>query len=150
GFDRIQGIMVKKGNPLGIKGIEDITRFKFVNRQRGAGTRVLLDYVLKKKGIDPKSIDGYDKEASTHMAVAAQVASPYADMGIGVKSAADSMGLDFIEIGVEEYDFAIKTNNLTDLKIKKFIEVLTSNELKEKLEEIGGYGFRQTGYVINI
>ena len=150
GFDRIQGIMVKKGNPLGIKGIEDIAKFKFVNRQRGAGTRVLLDYVLKKKNIDPKSIDGYDKEASTHMAVAAQVASPYADMGIGVKSAADSMGLDFIEIGVEEYDFAIKTNNLTDLKIKKFIEVLTSNELKEKLEEIGGYGFRQTGYVINI
>ena len=150
GFDRIQGIMVKKGNPLNIKGIEDLTKYKFVNRQRGAGTRVLLDYKLKKLGIDKNLIDGYDKEVSTHMAVAASVASEYIDCGLGIKSAADSMGLDFIEIGTEEYDFAILTKNLDDIKVKKFIEIITSDELKNKLINIGGYGFSNLGKIINI
>ena len=150
GFNRIQGLMVKKGNPLNIKGIEDLTKCKFVNRQRGAGTRVLLDYKLKTMGIDPKTIDGYDKELSTHMAVAASVASPYADCGMGVKSAADSMGLDFIEVGVEEYDFAIFTKNLEDEKVKCFIETIKCKELHDKLEELGGYGYENVGKIINI
>ena len=150
GFNRIQGLMVKKGNPLNIKSIEDLTKCKFVNRQRGAGTRVLFDYKLKQLGIDSKLIDGYDKELTTHMAVAASVSSPYVDCGMGVKSAADSMGLDFIEIGVEEYDFAIETKNLTDEKVIKFIEVIKSNELIEKLKNIGGYGFDNVGKIINI
>lgn len=150
GFNRIQGIMVKKGNPLNIKSIEDLTKCKFVNRQRGAGTRVLFDYKLKTLGIDTKSIDGYDKELSTHMAVAASVASPYSDAGMGVKSAADSMGLDFIEVGVEEYDFAIKNENLNDHKIKKFIEVIKGAELREKLTNIGGYGFDNVGEIVSI
>lgn len=150
GFDRIQGLMIKKGNPLSIKGIEDLLRVKFVNRQRGAGTRVLLDYKLKKLGIEPTKIDGYDKELSTHTAVAASVASPYADCGMGVKSAADNMGLDFIEIGIEEYDFAILTKNLQDEKVKRFIEVIKSEELRDKLTKLGGYGFTQVGNIINI
>lgn len=150
GFNRIQGLMVKKGNPLNIKGIEDLTKCKFVNRQRGAGTRVLLDYKLKTMGIDPKTIDGYDKELSTHMAVAASVASPYVDCGMGVKSAADSMGLDFIEVGVEEYDFAIYTKNLEDEKVKCFIETIKCKELHDKLEELGGYGYENVGKIINI
>lgn len=150
GFDRIQGIMVKKGNPLNIKGIEDLPKYKFVNRQRGAGTRVLLDYKLKTMGIDPKSIDGYDKEVATHMAVAASVASPYIDCGLGVKSAADSMGLDFIEVGIEEYDFAILTKNLEDTKVKKFIEVIKCGKLHKKLDELGGYGYGNLGKIINI
>ena len=150
GFNRLQGLMVKKGNPLNIKGIEDLTKCKFVNRQRGAGTRVLLDYKLKTMEIDPKTIDGYDKELSTHMAVAASVASPYADCGMGVKSAADSMGLDFIEVGVEEYDFAIYTNNLEDEKVKCFIETIKCKELHDKLEELGGYGYENVGKIINI
>lgn len=73
GVKRIQGIIVQKGNPKGIRGIEDLTRVTYVNRQRGAGTRVLLDYRLKTAGIRPEEIDGYDKEATTHMAVAALV-----------------------------------------------------------------------------
>ena len=150
GFNRIQGIMVKKGNPLGIKSISDLTKCKFVNRQRGAGTRVLLDYKLKNLGIDPKSIDGYDKELSTHMAVAASVASPYADAGMGVKSAADNMGLDFIEVGVEEYDFAIKNEYLNDDKVHKFIEVIRGEELKSRLNLLGGYGFENVGKIIAI
>lgn len=150
GFDRIQGIMVKKGNPLGIKGIEDLPKYKFVNRQRGAGTRVLLDYKLKTLDIDPKSIDGYDKEVSTHMAVAASVESPYVDCGLGVKSAADSMGLDFIEVGIEEYDFAILTKNLEDNKVKAFIDIIKSDELRKKLDKLGGYGYSRLGEIIHI
>lgn len=150
GFDRIQGIMVKKGNPLGIKGIEDLPKYRFVNRQRGAGTRVLLDYKLKTLGIDPKSIDGYDKEVSTHMAVAASVESPYVDCGLGVKSAADSMGLDFIEVGIEEYDFAILTKNLEDKKVKAFIDIIKSDELRKKLDKLGGYGYSKLGEIIHI
>lgn len=150
GFNRIQGIMVKKGNPLNIKGIEDLVKCKFVNRQRGAGTRVLFDYKLKTLGIDPISIDGYDKEVATHMAVAVCVANTNVDAGIGVKSAADSMGLDFIEVGVEEYDFAIETHNLNDKKFERFLEVIKSEELHKKLEELGGYGYENVGKIINI
>ena len=150
GFDRIQGIIVKKGNPLNIRGLEDLVKYRFVNRQRGAGTRVLLDYKLKSLNINPKDIDGYDKEVSTHMAVAASVQSPYVDLGLGVKSAADSMDLDFIEVGIEEYDFAIETKNLNDEKVKKFIEVINSEELKNELIKIGGYGFSNLGKIINI
>ena len=150
GFDRIQGIMVKKGNPLGIKGLEDLPKYKFVNRQRGAGTRVLLDYKLKTLGIDPKSIDGYDKEVSTHMAVAASVASPYSDCGLGVKSAADSMGLDFIEIGIEEYDFALLSKNIDNKKVQVFIDIIKGDELREKLDKLGGYGYSRVGEIVNI
>lgn len=150
GFDRIQGIIVKKGNPLGIKDISDLPRYRFVNRQRGAGTRVLLDYKLKKAGIDPYTINGYDKEVTTHMAVAASVASPYVDCGLGVKSAADSMGLDFIQIGIEEYDFAVLTKNLNDEKVIKFINIIKSDYIKNELIKLGGYGFSNTGKIVNV
>lgn len=150
GFDRIQGIMVRKGNPLGINGIEDLIKGKFVNRQRGAGTRVLFDYKLKTLGINSEEIDGYDKEVSTHMAVAVQVKNGDADFGIGIKSVADSMGLDFIEIGIEEYDFAIYKDKLEDVKIQKFIEIIKGENLKQKLDKLGGYGYRNTGKIIYV
>ena len=150
GVDRIQGIMVKKGNPLGIKGVEDLTRVRYVNRQRGAGTRVLLDYKLKQAGITTDMIDGYDKEAATHMAVAALVASEEIDAGMGVKSAADAMGLDFIEVGTEEYDFAIRQENLELPQVKAFMNILESREFHEKLAEMGGYGWRQAGRIVTI
>lgn len=147
GVDRIQGIMVKKGNPLNIQGIEDLTRVRYVNRQRGAGTRVLLDYKLKQAGIRPEEIDGYDKEAATHMAVAALVASEEIDAGMGIRSAADAMGLDFIEVGVEEYDFAIARENLQLGQVQEFLEILRSGTFHKKLEEMGGYGWHQAGRI---
>lgn len=150
GFNRTQGMIVKKGNPLNIKNIKDIVGKNFVNRQRGAGTRVLFDYLLKKEKIDVKDIYGYEKELSTHMAVAASVASDDTDVGIGIKSAANAMNLDFIEIGVEEYDFAIHTKDLDNYMVKCFIETINSDELKNKLNEIGGYGFTNLGKIINI
>lgn len=150
GVDRIQGIMVKKGNPLGIRGVEDLKRVRYVNRQRGAGTRVLLDYRLKQAGIRPEEIDGYDKEAATHMAVAALVASEEIDAGMGIKPAADAMGLDFIEVGVEEYDFAIDRQNLQLPQVQAFLEILSSEVFHEKLAELGGYGWHQAGDIILI
>ena len=123
GLDRIQGIMVKKGNPLNITCVEDLAKVRYVNRQRGAGTRVLLDYKLKEIGLSPAQIDGYDKEAATHMAVAAAVSSSEIDAGMGIKPAADTMGLDFIEVGVEEYDFAIRKADLDTPQVKAFINI---------------------------
>ena len=152
GVNRIQGIMVKKGNPLGIKGIEDLTEngIRYVNRQRGAGTRVLLDHLLKEKGISTEDINGYEREMTTHMAVAAAVASESADAGMGVLSAANAMDLDFIEVAYEEYDFAVPVRFLETPHIKAFIDILQSEEFKAKLEEMGGYTSELAGTVINV
>lgn len=154
GVHRIQGIMVKKGNPLGIKGIADLAAsggsIRYVNRQRGAGTRVLFDYRLKKENIDPSSITGYDREMATHMAVAAAVASDGADAGMGVLSAAKAMDLDFIEVGPEEYDFAIPAEYLQLPHIKAFIEILQSDEFRGRIEELGGYSAENAGKIIMI
>lgn len=147
GVNRIQGIMVKLGNPLAIKGVEDLVNCRYVNRQKGAGTRVLLDYKLKLAGIDPSSIDGYDKEATTHMAVAALVAREDIDAGMGIESAARAMGLDFVVVGPEEYDFAIEAKNLEMPEVQAFIEVLKSQAFHERLKEMGGYGWDNAGKV---
>ena len=136
---RVQGFIVSPGNPLGISKIEDLTRVRFVNRQRGAGTRVLLDYKLKAAGIPTSAVNGYDTEAATHMAVAAQVAGKEADCGMGVYSAAHAMGLDFIPIGEEEYDFVMRRESLEMPEVKCFLRLLESEAFQSKLEELGGY-----------
>ena len=148
GADRIQGILVKKGNPLQIKSIRDLTRCRYVNRQRGAGTRVLFDYLLKKEGILPEQIVGYDREAATHMALAAMVGSDGADAGMGIESAARAMDLDFIPIGPEEYDFAIPVKYLELPIVKNFLDILCSEAFRKRVEEMGGYRFRQTGKIV--
>lgn len=150
GIHRIQGIMLKKGNPLGITNLQDLSRGSYVNRQRGAGTRILFDYKLKQLGIYPESIHGYDREATTHMAVAALVASDSADAGMGIYSAAKAMELDFIEIGSEEYDFAMPAAYLELPQIHAFIEILKSREFKERVEKLGGYSCLHTGEVIQL
>jgi putative molybdopterin biosynthesis protein len=150
GVGRVQGIMVKKGNPLEIKGIEDLSRCRYVNRQRGAGTRVLLDYKLKVLGIDPANIIGYDREAATHMAVAAAVQGESADAGLGILSAAKAMDLDFIPIGNEEYDFAIPTEFLELPHICSFISILKNPDFLQKLAELEGYTSECCGEVVLI
>lgn len=145
GVQRVQGLMVKKGNPLGIKSIEDLKKVRYVNRQRGAGTRILFDYMLKTSGINPEEINGYDREATTHMALAALVQSDSADTGLGIQSAARAMGLDFVEIGVEDYDFAVPQKYLELPLVKAFIAILKSEEWKDRLMELGGYNCEQSG-----
>lgn len=150
GVKRVQGIMVKKGNPLNIKGIEDLTRCQFVNRQKGAGTRVLLDYKLKELGISPEEISGYGKEANTHIAVAALVAKEEIDAAMGIQSAAVAMNLDFIPVGVEEYDFAIEETNLELPEVKEFIGILKSDNFHRQLKKMGGYRWENAGEVVYI
>ena len=148
--NRIQGFMVQKGNPKNITKFEDLERkdVRFVNRQRGSGTRLLLDYNLNKLNIDYKNIKGFYREEFTHLAVAAAVEAGDADAGLGVFSAANMMGLDFIPVCNEEYDLAIPEEYLELDIIKEFIETIKSEEFKAKLDELGGYDYSYTGTVI--
>lgn len=151
GVKRIQGLMVKKGNPKNITSLNDLGRedIIFVNRQKGSGTRMLLDHKLKNLGIMSGNIKGYDREMTTHMTVASAIMSGTADTGIGIQSAANVMGLDFIPIGEEEYDFIIETKYLEDKKIQDFISILKSQEFKDELMKLGGYILDNTGKIIN-
>ncbi len=152
GVKRIQGFMIPKGNPKNIKEFQDLTRedVVFINRQKGAGTRILVDYQLEKQGINVENIMGYDREMTTHMAVAAAVSSNTADVGVGVYSAAKSMGLDFVPIGEEHYDFLIPQEYLELDTVKAFIKVITSKEFQEELLKMGGYGVEGIGEIIFI
>jgi putative molybdopterin biosynthesis protein len=145
---RVQGLMVKKGNPLNIKDFNDLTRVRFVNRQKGSGTRLLLDHYLVKHNIDAKDINGYDREEITHLTVAAQIAGGSADCGMGVLSAANYMDLDFIPLCSEEYDIAFSRELLEDERFKAFHEVVTSKEFKNQVEAIGGYDFSNIGQIV--
>ncbi|MGB5822993.1 MAG: molybdopterin biosynthesis protein [Proteocatella sp.] len=150
GVSRTQGLIVQKGNPLNIKGLADLERATYINRQRGAGTRVLLDYKLEKLKLDKSKITGYEREATTHMAVAAAVKSNTCDCGLGVYSAARALDLDFVPVGEEEYDFAIMKKYMDMDIIKNFISTIKSDEFKKRLEQLGGYGYQNTGEVIII
>lgn len=150
GVGRVQGIMVEKGNPYNIKNIKDLTKVKYINRQRGAGTRIMFDFQLKENGVDPKNIVGYEREAATHMAVATAIKNGSANAGMGILSAAKAMDLDFIPIANEEYDFALPTKNLELDHVKSFIKILKSKKFKERVEELGGYSLDSTGETINL
>ena len=150
GVRRTQGMMIPRGNPKNIVAVTDLSRddISFVNRQRGSGTRVLLDFLLKKNRIDPENVLGYTREMNTHMMVASAVKSGSCDVGIGVLSAANMMDLDFIPIGDEEYDFVVLRENLDDPRIQTFIDVLKSGEFKAALEQLGGYDLDRPGEII--
>ncbi|TCO77405.1 molybdopterin biosynthesis protein [Marinisporobacter balticus] len=152
GVKRLQGIMVKKGNPKQIKGFADLSRDDviFVNRQRGSGTRQLLDYELKKQKIDPKEVNGYDWEVNTHMGVAVAVDSNAVDVGLGIYAAADNMGLDFIPVGYEAYEFLVSNDDLNDDRIKKFLEIITSDIFKSSVLSLGGYQLDDIGTIRKI
>ncbi len=147
GVKRIQGFIVQKGNPHNLKDISDVKNHRYVNRQRGAGTRILFDYKLKQAGIEAAQVSGYEREAATHMAVAALVASESADVGMGIYSVAKAMQLDFIEIGQEEYDFAIPVKFLKLPEIESFIQVLKNEDFHKMLDDIGGYDYSGAGRI---
>ncbi|WP_435788906.1 molybdopterin biosynthesis protein [Clostridium sp.] len=152
GVKRIQGIIVPKGNPLDIKSLTDIVTKgrRFVNRQRGSGTRLFLDYNLKKLELDSKNISGYEREEFTHIAVAAVIAAGDADCGLGVYSAAKLMGLDFIPLGNEEYDFAVPVEFLDMDMIKEFIKTIKTDEFKAELDKLSGYDYTDIGEIIEL
>ena len=142
---REQGLIVAKGNPHAIQSLDDLPRLRYVNRQRGAGTRILLDYELKRREINPDQITGYDHEEYTHLAVAAAVATGIADCGLGVRSAAVALDLDFIPAGWERYDLAIPAEHLDHPGVAHLIEVLRSETFKGALRAQPGYDTRETG-----
>lgn len=146
---RIQGLMVAPGNPKSINNIGDIAKegISYVNRQKGSGTRILLDYMVKKEGIRPREIYGYDREEFTHMSVAALIASGSADTGMGIYSAAKSYKLGFIPVCEEQYDFIIPERFLGLQAIKYFIEILKSEDFKNELYRMGGYKVDNPGEI---
>ncbi len=150
GVGRVQGFIVKKGNPLGIETFQDLKKHRFVNRQRGAGTRLLLDYKLKQEGILPEEIHGYEQELTTHMSVAAAVGSDGADVGLGIQSAANALGLDFIPVGEEEYDFAVPKKYLETEEIQTFLHIIRSQEFIDKVNAFGGYVTNRIGEIQEI
>jgi len=123
---RIQGFIVKKGNPKGIKGFEDLARedVVFINRQAGSGTRLLLDKHLKELGIDPSKIKGYDRDEYTHMGIASAVLTGRADVGLGILSAAQALGLDFIPVTEERYDILIPQEFLDLSTVKSVLNII--------------------------
>lgn len=150
GVVRKQGLIVAGGNPLGVRGIADIARrgVSYVNRQKGSGTRILLDFLLEKNGISAESVYGYTREEYTHTAVAAAVHSGDADAGLGIYSAAKIYSLDFIPLWDEKYDFLVLSSVIDDENVKRFFETLKSDELKERLSLMGGYSFENPGEII--
>lgn len=147
---REQGLMVAPGNPLGIKGLEDLARpgIRFMNRQPGSGTRVLLDFQLRELGIEPKSIEGYDQEEYTHMAVAVAVASGAADAGMGILAAAKALGLEFIPVRSERYDLVIPEIFFQTEGIGLLLEVIRSREFRERVRSLGGYDPSESGKLL--
>ncbi|WP_419785137.1 molybdopterin biosynthesis protein [Pseudodesulfovibrio sp.] len=144
---RHQGLIVAKGNPKGIKGVEDLARedVTFINRQRGAGTRILLDYHLKAAGIAPTAVAGYDNEEFTHMAVAVNVLTGATDCGLGIYAAAKALGLDFVPLAHERYDLVIPKQYLDDARITTLLELIRTDELQQKIVAQGGYETTLTG-----
>ncbi len=150
---RTQGFIVPKGNPKGIKAFEDLRRkdVVFVNRQAGAGTRLLTDLHLKKLRIDPAVVNGYYHEEFTHMAVAAAVLSGAADTGLAVLSAAQALDLDFVPVAQERYDLAIP-GEFYDLPMMQALLgiIRGNNEFRERIVSMGGYGIADMGRVIAV
>ena len=152
--EREQGLIVPPGNPQNIRGIRDLPRTRFVNRQRGAGTRILLDEELRVAGIaeNPEAaaarIPGYDHEEYTHMAVATAVASGLADCGLGVRSAAIALGLDFIPIAEERYDFIIPSAHWEHPAIQSLLEILQDAAFRSLVDAEGGYRSDKMGNIV--
>jgi len=144
---RTQGLIVAPGNPLEIAKIDDLTRpgLRYVNRQRGAGTRALLDHELARYGIDPADVPGYTREEHTHLAVAAAVAAGGADTGLGILAAARAFGLDFVPVTQEPYDLVLRAESLTDERLAPLWALLDRAEFRSEVEALGGYSCADTG-----
>ena len=147
---RIQGIMFAKGNPRQIKGLEDLRRadVTFINRQKGSGTRVLLDIELRKRGILPSEVNGYDREVDTHLAVATSIARGEADMGLGIEAAARTCDLGFLPLFKERYDLVIPMENYGSKLLAPLLKIVTGEDFRKVVTNIGGYDTSQMGATV--
>ncbi len=147
---RQQGLIVPRGNPKGITDLADLTRpdVAFINRQRGAGTRVLLDYRLRQLGINPRVIQGYERQEFTHLAVAAAVASGAADCGLGILAAARALNLDFVPLDHERYDLVIPAQFYESDVLAPLLEIVSDPAFAARVRALGGYETLQMGQVL--
>jgi putative molybdopterin biosynthesis protein len=148
--EREQGLIVRRGNPKGIKGLGGLTRpeVTFVNRQRGAGTRVLLDYHLNLLGIAATDVRGYNQEEYTHLGVAAAVASGRADCGLGIPAAAQALDLDFVSLFNERYDLVVPQAFAKDALLAPLFEIIRSPAFRNAVSALPGYDARRMGETI--
>jgi molybdate-binding protein/DNA-binding transcriptional regulator YhcF (GntR family) len=147
---RMQGLMFAKNNPKNIEKIEDVCRqdVVFINRQKGSGTRVLLDFELRRHGILPARINGYTHEANTHLEVAIDIARGNADVGLGIEGAARSCEIEFVPLFRERYDLVMTVEKYHTPVIKSLLEIITNEEFKKLVAGIGGYDISQTGNTV--
>ena len=148
---RMQGFYVAKGNPHNIKTWSDLTKpeISIINREKGSGTRVLLDEKLRLHNIDVESIKGYNEEKNTHISVASSIARGEGDVGLGTEKVAGQVqGIDFVPIQEERYDLVIKSSYLKDPVYKLIIEIIQSQDFKNILEGIGGYNLKDIGKIL--
>ena len=147
---RDQGLIIPKGNPKRIRGIEDLGRedIVFINRQGGSGTRILLDYRLGQIDLSPEAINGYSNEEFTHMNVAVAVLGGAADAGLGIYAAARALGLDFIPVVTEQYDLIIPEAYFESGNIQVLLETIATDVFRQRVEALGGYSTEKTGSVM--
>ena len=147
---RIQGLILPEANPRDVKTLEDLTseELTFINRQRGSGTRLLLDYKLREYGIDPEDIRGYDREEYTHLAVAAAVAGGRANVGLGILSAAKAMGLHFVPLLSEQYDLVIPAEHYESERVQYTLSIIRSSAFRKDVDSLGGYDTSMMGQVV--
>jgi len=147
---RKQGLMVAKGNPKEISSLNDLLRpdVSVINRQRGSGTRVLLDFKLKQLGMDPSRIRGYQRVEFTHLAVASAVAAGTADAGLGILAAARALGLDFLPLMDERYDLVIPQVFYESDLLRPLLDVLQTADFRSDVEALGGYDVSEMGRVV--
>jgi putative molybdopterin biosynthesis protein len=138
------------GNPFGIQGFEDLSKkgVRLINRQKGSGTRVLLDHHLKQAKIPSSKIEGYDKEVYTHFEVGLSILSKEANAGIATIAIAKLLGLPFIPIAQESFDMILEQKTFFHKGIQAFIEVLNSREFRQKVEPLGAYDFKDSGKIV--
>lgn len=147
---RSQGLMVLPGNPLRIRSVADLCRpdVRMVNRQRGSGTRALLEYVVSSEGLDRSLMQGYDSEEVTHGAVAALIAGRQADVGLGVQAAAALYGLDFVPLVVESYYLACRASHVEAPAMRELLALLRGEEFQRMVSGLAGYGARGAGRIL--
>ncbi len=149
-FHRELGLILAPGNPLGIKGFDDLRErgVRFVNRQQGSGTRVLLDHHLKQREIPPSSIRGYEREVYTHFEVGLAILSGEADVGVATIAVAKLLGLPFVPIAVENFDMILSQGTFFHRGVQVFIETLNARDFRKRVERIAAYDFKDSGKIL--
>ena len=149
---RMQGWIVPAGNPQGISSISDLvdTEKGFINRQKGAGTRLLFDHLLNEANLSPTQIKGYEREEHTHLNVAAAVAAGTASVGLGILPAARAFGLDFVPVVEERYDLLLSNSFLKTPEAALLLKIIANPKFQSEVEALGGYSMREAGTMIKI